>query len=161
MLHSVQYRMHPPHYGRNSLPAGNTCYTLTAVSAPHISPGELLPSQFSNLSPRLLIVRHGNSQKSFTFYLYFFITIFPYNEIIYLIEIDNRWQLYEQGISVPGDISVAGFNDTSMCTLFSPSLISVRQDVALRARIALDALHRLNENKEMETTTMLPFTLVK
>ncbi|MCI9430733.1 MAG: LacI family transcriptional regulator [Lachnospiraceae bacterium] len=78
-----------------------------------------------------------------------------------MIEIDNRWQLYEQGISVPSDISVAGFNDTSMCTLFSPSLISVRQDVALRARIALDALHRLNENKEMETTTMLPFTLVK
>lgn len=69
--------------------------------------------------------------------------------------------LHEHGISVPDDISVAGFDDTPMCTLISPALTSVRQDLALRARIALDALYRLKENKETETTAMLPVTLIK
>lgn len=64
-------------------------------------------------------------------------------------------------ISVPGHISVAGFDDTPMCTLISPTLTSVRQDVALRARIALDALHALKENLEMETEIMLPVTLIQ
>ncbi len=69
--------------------------------------------------------------------------------------------LNEQNISVPGHISVAGFDDTPMCTQISPTLTSVRQDVALRARIALDALHALKENRETETGIMLPVTLIK
>ncbi len=69
--------------------------------------------------------------------------------------------LTQQGISVPGDMAVAGFDDTPMCTLVSPTLTSVRQDVALRARIALDALRALHEKKERETEIMLPVTLVK
>jgi len=69
--------------------------------------------------------------------------------------------LHDQNISVPGDIAVAGFDDTPMCTLVSPTLTSIRQDVSLRAEIAMDALHRLKEEREMETTTMLPVTLVE
>lgn len=69
--------------------------------------------------------------------------------------------LTEQGISVPGEIAVAGFDDTPLCTQISPTLTSVRQDVALRARIALKALRDLKEMKETKTEIMLPVTLVK
>ncbi len=69
--------------------------------------------------------------------------------------------LKEQGISVPGDISVAGFDDTPLCTLVSPTLTSVRQDVSLRARIALDALHALKKKQNVEPGIMLPVTLIE
>lgn len=69
--------------------------------------------------------------------------------------------LTKQGISVPGDISVAGFDDTPMCNLVSPTLTSVKQDVAMRAEIAVQKLRELKEKKEIETTVMLPVTLIE
>lgn len=69
--------------------------------------------------------------------------------------------LGEQGIRVPQDISVAGFDDTPMCELVSPKLTSVRQDVALRAQIAIWKLKELREKKEVEMTVRLPVKLVK
>ena len=68
--------------------------------------------------------------------------------------------LQAQGIAVPGEIAVAGFDDTPVCRQVSPALTSVRQDVALRARIALEKLRELREQKETELTTTLPVTLV-
>ena len=49
--------------------------------------------------------------------------------------------LMEHGIAVPEQISVAGFDDTPMCTMVSPAVTSVRQDGAVRARIALSLIH--------------------
>lgn len=69
--------------------------------------------------------------------------------------------LTKQGISVPSDISVAGFDDTPMCSLVSPTLTSVKQDVAMRAEIAVQKLRELKEKKEIETTVMLPVTLIE
>ena len=69
--------------------------------------------------------------------------------------------LNEQGISVPGDISVAGFDDTPMCQMVSPTLTSVRQDVALRAKIAMEKLRELKENSAADTEVRLPVTLVE
>ncbi len=69
--------------------------------------------------------------------------------------------LTKQGISVPGDISVAGFDDTPMCSLISPTLTSVKQYVAMRAEIAVQKLRELKEKKEIETTVMLPVTLIE
>lgn len=68
--------------------------------------------------------------------------------------------LSEQGIRVPEDISVAGFDDTPMCQMVSPALTSVRQDVALRAKIAVQKLRELKEKRETETTIKLPVTLI-
>ena len=68
--------------------------------------------------------------------------------------------LNEQNISVPEDISVAGFDDTPMCQMVSPSLTSVRQDGALRAKIAIEKLRELKEKKEVDSTIMLPVTLI-
>lgn len=69
--------------------------------------------------------------------------------------------LQEQGISVPGDLSVAGFDDTPMCTMVSPALTSVRQDLAQRAKIAIEKLRELKENRTTDHTIRLPVTLVQ
>ena len=68
--------------------------------------------------------------------------------------------LHEQGLSVPGDISVAGFDDIPMCQMVSPTLTTVRQDGALRARLAIGKLGELKEKKETETEITLPVSLV-
>lgn len=65
-----------------------------------------------------------------------------------------------QGFCVPRDISVSGFDDTPMCTLVSPKLTSIRQDVALRARIAVQKLKELRENSAAAATVCLPVQLV-
>ena len=69
--------------------------------------------------------------------------------------------LQENGISVPDEISVAGFDDTPMCTLVSPTLTSVKQDMSLRAKIAVEKLRELKENRDTETTITLPVQLVE
>ena len=69
--------------------------------------------------------------------------------------------LQEQGLHVPGDIAVAGFDDTPMCQMVSPTLTSVKQDVALRAEIAIGKFREWKEKKETESTIMLPVTLIE
>lgn len=68
--------------------------------------------------------------------------------------------LQEQGLRVPEDISVAGFDDIPMCQMLSPALTTVRQDNALRARIAIEKLKALREGTVTETSVTLPVTLV-
>ncbi len=69
--------------------------------------------------------------------------------------------LLAQGIAVPGDMAVAGFDDTPMCEMVSPTLTSVRQDLSLRAKIALEKLQALKARQETETTIMLPVRLIE
>lgn len=68
--------------------------------------------------------------------------------------------LQEHGVAVPGDVSVAGFDDTPMCALVSPPLTSVRQDVSLRARLAIEKLRELRDGGAAAVIT-LPVTLVR
>lgn len=68
--------------------------------------------------------------------------------------------LNEHGIRVPEDISVAGFDDIPMCEMVTPTLTTVRQDGALRARLAIQKLAELKEKKEIETEIRLPVELV-
>lgn len=68
--------------------------------------------------------------------------------------------LREQGISVPEQISIAGFDDTPMCQMVWPPLTSVKQDGALRAKLAIEKLRELKEKKETETEIKLPVSLV-
>lgn len=69
--------------------------------------------------------------------------------------------LNEQGIRVPDDISVAGFDDIPMCEMISPTLTTVKQDGALRAKIAISKLQELKDHKDNETEIMLPVTFVE
>ena len=74
--------------------------------------------------------------------------------------IDMICFLNEQGISVPEDISVAGFDDIPMCRMVWPTLTTVKQDGALRARLAIEKLRDLKEKKNVDTDIRLPVSLV-
>ena len=69
--------------------------------------------------------------------------------------------LQENGFRVPGDVSVAGFDDTPVCEMISPALTTVRQDNALRAATAIAKLRDMKERKIPETSIMLPVKLVE
>lgn len=69
--------------------------------------------------------------------------------------------LNEQGINVPNDISVAGFDDIPMCQIISPTLTTVKQDGAIRAKIAITKLQELREHKDVGSTTILPVSLIE
>lgn len=69
--------------------------------------------------------------------------------------------LKENGLRVPRDISVAGFDDIPLCEMVSPTLTTVRQDNALRAATAIAKLRELKEQRISETTTMLPVKLIE
>ena len=74
--------------------------------------------------------------------------------------IDMMSFLDEQGISVPEEISIAGFDDIPMCRMVSPTLTTVKQDGALRAKLAIEKLQELKEKKEVEVEVKLPVSLV-
>ena len=68
--------------------------------------------------------------------------------------------LQSSGVDIPGDISVAGFDDTPLCGLVFPSLTSVRQDNAERARTALDAIAKMRAGEPVEPVITLSTSLV-
>ena len=68
--------------------------------------------------------------------------------------------LSEQGIRVPEDLSVAGFDDSPLCEMISPTLTTVRQDGALRAKLAIQKLHELKQADKIETEMKLPVRLI-
>ena len=67
--------------------------------------------------------------------------------------------LHGAGIAVPGELSVAGFDDTPLCRLFCPALTTVSQPGELRARLALEKLEELRSKKDAGTEIRLPVTL--
>ena len=75
--------------------------------------------------------------------------------------VDLMQFLQSQGIAVPEQISVAGFDDTPICRQVVPALTSVRQDSALRARLALEKLEARKAGEECGSTLRLPVTLIK
>ncbi len=68
--------------------------------------------------------------------------------------------LQGSGVDIPGEISVAGFDDTPLCGLVYPSLTSVRQDTAERARTALDAIAKMRAGEPVEPVITLSTSLV-
>lgn len=68
--------------------------------------------------------------------------------------------LIEQGIKVPEEISIVGFDDMPICKMVSPALTSVRQNGKLRAKIAMEKLRLLKAEEDTETTMKLPVILV-
>ena len=74
--------------------------------------------------------------------------------------IDLMHVLEEQGVSVPEDLSIAGFDDTPVCELVHPALTTVRQDGAQRAKIAIADLRELREGKPVCAEIRLPVSLV-
>lgn len=73
--------------------------------------------------------------------------------------IDMLCFLREQNLSVPEQISVAGFDDIPMCQMVSPTLTSVKQPAELRARLAIEKLRELKEHKSVDPQLTLPVSL--
>ena len=92
------------------------------------------------------------------------LSLFKKNTAVFAVSdyyaIDLMSFLNEQGIKVPEQLSIAGFDDIPLCQLVTPTLTTIKQDGALRASIALTKLKELKEKKETETTVMLPVKLV-
>ncbi|MDE6604385.1 MAG: LacI family transcriptional regulator [Lachnospiraceae bacterium] len=68
--------------------------------------------------------------------------------------------LQEQGISVPGEISVVGFDDNALCENCFPRLTTVGQDAGERARMAVHALRRLWDGETDPIVEALPVKLI-
>ena len=75
--------------------------------------------------------------------------------------IDLMHFLMGHGFRVPEEISIVGFDDIPMCEMISPTLTTVRQDGAMRAKLALEKLHELREHENVETVIRLPVMLVE
>lgn len=65
------------------------------------------------------------------------------------------------GISVPEDMSVAGFDNVRECEKFVPPLTTIKQDYKQRAALALEMLNRLKEGGCSDKNVKLPVTLIE
>lgn len=68
--------------------------------------------------------------------------------------------LQERGISVPGEMSVVGFDDNALCENCFPRLTTVGQDAKERARMAVHALRRLWDGDTDPIEKALPVKLI-
>ncbi|NBJ92953.1 LacI family DNA-binding transcriptional regulator [Parablautia muri] len=78
---------------------------------------------------------------------------------LYAVELIHYFQ--EKGISVPGEISIVGFDDSALCNYCSPSLTTVRQNPRVRAEKAVSILQNLKMGIEEDRTVKLPVFLVE
>jgi len=73
------------------------------------------------------------------------------------------WALEQRGLSVPGAVSVVGFDDLPESPYYSPPLTTVRQDFAQLAQQSLDQLVACIETPEraQQLTMLLPSLVVR
>lgn len=74
--------------------------------------------------------------------------------------LDMMHFLQEQGISVPDAISIAGFDDISLCTHVHPMLTTIQQNGKKRAELAIQMLKELKNDNHSGKTVVLPVTLI-
>lgn len=68
--------------------------------------------------------------------------------------------LQQSGVSVPGEISVAGFDGSREALTASPRLTTVAQDNALRAQRALELLMKMIDGSVTAETVCIPVRLI-
>jgi DNA-binding LacI/PurR family transcriptional regulator len=64
------------------------------------------------------------------------------------------------GLSVPGDVSVVGFDDSSIAVVTRPPLTTVRQDVARKGQLAVATLLATMREQQPPDDVLLPTELV-
>ena len=70
--------------------------------------------------------------------------------------------LRQSGVTIPGDISVVGFDDINLCRLVSPPLTTIHQDAAQKGRLAVKSMiERLQGTPIEEPNIILPVSLVE
>lgn len=68
--------------------------------------------------------------------------------------------LHERGFDVPGDISVAGFDDVPLARHFLPPLTTVRQDFRALGSAVVEMLRAAIERREIPQLTRIPTEIV-
>ncbi len=68
--------------------------------------------------------------------------------------------LKQAGINVPGDVSVAGFDDSIFARLITPSLTTVRSPIEQVGHVAVEQLLRLIQGESAQSRTVLPVEVV-
>lgn len=68
--------------------------------------------------------------------------------------------MMENGVKIPEQLSVAGFDDAPICRQIVPSLTTVQQDCRLRAKAALQELEKLNGEAYEGGEIKLPVRLI-
>lgn len=74
--------------------------------------------------------------------------------------VDLMGFLQRSGVRIPEEVSVAGFDDSSICEQISPSLTSVRQDGAYRARKAIELLRQMRREPDFSGDFLTAVELV-
>jgi LacI family transcriptional regulator len=69
--------------------------------------------------------------------------------------------LAEAGLDVPGDVSVAGFDDVPDAAYFTPALTTVRQDFSALAERCVDVLERLLRGEPATSVRIRPQLVVR
>jgi len=69
--------------------------------------------------------------------------------------------LLKKGIEVPKDISIVGFDDIPLAAQVYPALTTVRQDIPLRGKLAVEMLQNQIEGKTGGGSVLLPAKLIE
>ena len=70
--------------------------------------------------------------------------------------------LRSNGIRIPDDISIVGFDDISLAQLVTPPLTTIHQDMNLKGRLAVDFMLQLLDGKPLDTRDIsLPTRLIE
>jgi len=67
--------------------------------------------------------------------------------------------LQKNGIDIPGQVSIVGFDDLPAATYVSPGLTTIRQDTRLAAEALLDNLLKMIRGEQV-TSPRIPISLV-
>lgn len=69
--------------------------------------------------------------------------------------------LSERGLSVPGDVSVIGFDDIDYAGMYVPGLTTVRQNIVEKGRVAAGLMIDALNGRGAPGETVIPMQLVE
>ena len=67
--------------------------------------------------------------------------------------------LLAKGFSIPKDISIIGFDDLLYASLCHPGLTTIHQDLALKARCAVNGILAMIAGEQVERNVLIPVSL--
>ena len=69
--------------------------------------------------------------------------------------------LTQQGIQVPNEISISGFDDNPLCERIVPTLTTIHQDGNQRASLAVESLQKMRSGEMEGQTIILPVSVIE